>query len=524
MDMEDMLLDEVRRDVLERPKPTLDLDSLISFKRQVQDLTDQTNSELKRNVYQNYSLFIETSKEISTLKTEMRELNILLDKQHTSISKLIDQLNKTSIIPPSLDRPKIDSFRLELNDDTSEVEAEILPSWFTKSPEDFDVLIAQRNLKEAVELAQRVRAHLEQYPKCCEGNHADLKTKIDSRVQELINAICSELQPSTDRSIQRSPRSSVFSIQLLRELNLSAKAAKLYLDQRSSLLRFVLKQQKMESTTTFQFIKQMCSIFFHHIIETFNEFKQAFEIDKSIAKAMKDSEENLGIEATKDVSGHWLRPDLIRLIYLSRQPLTENDTVSDSYGESDHISSHILINNSEKMLEGPTSKDSKSNVFNDLATYSCFTYWAVQEFENFTVIFRNQVFDNLQISTSIVAESVYYFNNQCSKITSYCGINMSKLIQRQMETNIRKVIDQCERKLFDTISKLDNEENWQPQQFQNNGQMTRFFEEMNDVGLKTMPSYIFDDHKLRFTACKTSFARCYLITLNEMAKVSFIVS
>lgn len=450
-----MILDEVRRDVFERPKPTLDLDYLYSIKKQVQDLSDQTNSQLKKNVYQNYSIFIETSRQISTLKSEMKELNGLLDKQQTSINKFMDQLNKTSITPSSLDKPKMDTFRLELNDEANEVEAEILPSWFIKSPEDFDVLIAQRNLKEAVELAQMVKSHFDQYPKCCENaQHADLKIKIDSRMKELVNAICSELQPSTDRSVQGGPRSSVASIQLLRGLNLSAKAVKLYLDQRSSLLSFVLKRQKVESTSSSQFIKQMCSIFFHNIIETCNEFKHAFEIDKHV----EEGAEKLVLEKR----------------------------------------------------------------FGDLAIYSTFIYWSLQECENFILFFKENVFNNGQLSMSMISESVFYFTSQCSKLAKYCGINMSTIIERQLDSDINKVILDTENKLFETIKKLDNEEQWQPQQFQNSGQMTRFFEEMNDVDLKTMPSYIFDDHKLRFTACKTAFARYYLLTIKDLAKVSIL--
>lgn len=514
-----MVLDEVRRDVFERPKPTLDLDYLYSVKKQVQDLKDQTNSRLKKNVYQNYSLFIETSREISTLKTEMRQLNVLLDKQQTSIDKLIEQLNKTSIIPPNLDRPKLGSFRLELTDESSEVEAEMLPSWFTKSPEDFDVFIAQRNLKEAVELAQRVKSHVEQYPKCYENNQSDLKAKIDSRLQELVNAICSELQPSTDRSIKGGPRSSVSSIQLLRELNLSAKAVKLYLDQRSSLLRFVIKQQKIESTTTSQSIKQMCSIFFHSIIDTLNEFKQAFEIDKYIGKAVEESEECLGIKPAEN-RDQILLFDLVRPIYLSSHPPLDDSNV-ESPSEGDHITSHILINSSEKIVENSgIAKNHSRNMFYNLATYASFTYWTIQEFENFAIFFREQVFDNPQISTSIIADSVHYFSSQCSKVTGYCGMDISKFINRQLETKVKQMIKDYEHKLIETIKRLDGEEQWQPQQFQNNAQMTRFFEDMNDVDLKTMPSYIFDDHKLRFTACKTSFARYFLITLAEMAKVS----
>lgn len=519
--MEEIILDEVRNDVLERPKPSLDLDYLHAIKKQVQEFADQTNAQLKRNVYQNYSLFIESSREISTIKTEMRHLNTLLEQQQSSINKLMEQLNKSSLIHPNLDKLRSDPFRLELNDDKSEVEAEMLPAWFTKSPEDFDVLIAQRNLREAVDLAQKVRSHFEQYPKCCESNQLDLKAKIEIRMNELIAAICSELKPSTDRSVQGGPRSCIMSIQLLRDLNLCSKAVKLYLDQRSSLLSFVLWQQKAELATTLQYIKQICSIFFHSIIETCNEFKKAFDLDKHIEAALDECSVRFESKNNKDAgqADQLLLFDLVRPIYTSQG--SSDGRNSPTSALSGHDASNILVNQtSDKANEHSNSiLRPTRNAFNNLATYASLTYWTIEEFENFVQFFRSHVFDNTQLSSSIVAESVYIFRNQCSKLSICCNMDLSENVDTQLAVEIGQIIDNCERKLIDTIKKLDNEEQWEPKQFQNNAQLARFLDEMKDVELKTLASYVYDDYKLHFTSSKTSFARYYLITLGDLAKV-----
>lgn len=515
--MEDIILDEVHRDVFEQPKPSIDLDYLYSVKKHVQDIADETNSKLKKNVYQNYSLFIDSSREISTLKEEMRQLNVLLEQQQASMNKLQDQLNKAPIVQPTLERPRIDPFKLELDEETSEVEAEILPTWFTKSPEDFDVLIAQRNLREAVELAQRVKAHMEQYPKCCEGgNQAQLKSKVEARIKELVNAICSELQPSTDRSIQGGPRSSITSIQLLIELNLTARAVKLYLDQRSSVIRFVLSHQKLESATTIQFMKQICSIFFHNTVETCIEFKKAFDVDKHVKKALDEGANKLGVAV--NLQGRPLLFEVVGSIYKTIHPSPLN---SPGVTNGIDLTSHLLSHHSESVLS-PSNKNAASNdIFFNLSAYASLTYWTLQEFENFIILFKKHIFNcSPQLSTSIIAESIYNLRNQCSKLADHCEINTTRFIERQLEKEIRHLIEESGRKLLDTINKLDQEEQWLPQQFQNKAQLTRFFEEMNDVDLKTMPSYIFEDLKLRFTACKTSFARLYLITVSDLSKVS----
>lgn len=529
MDM-DLILDEVRRDVFDHPKPTIDLDYLYSVKKEIQKYADDTNSQLKKNVYQNYSLFIESSREIATLKEEMRQLNTLLEQQQTSMNQLLDQLNATPIIQPTTERSephhRNDIFgNLNSEETNDDDQSEMLPQWFVKSPEDFDVLIAQRNLKVAVELVKRIREHLVEYPKCCDSDHTDLQSKIDSRIQELIHVISSELQPVTDRSVQGGPRSSISSIQLLRELDLSSRAVKLYLDLRSSVLRFVLDQQKMETSTTLQFIKQICSIFFHNIIETCNEFKQAFELEKYVNKALDECDYladlggNFKFNQTRNKQSLF---ELVKPIYSSEHPEFESRITPHNGND---ISSQILSSHSVKVAEDTLMQSEASSgykTFYHLSTYASLTYWITLEFENFSLIFREHVFNNHQapLSLSMIAESVYYLKNQCSRMAVHCEIDMSQTLERELNNEIRHVIEDSGRKLIETIKKLDSEEKWQPQQFRNKAEKTRFLEGMDDVDLKTMPKYITDDFKLHFTVSKTAFARCYLITVNDLAKVS----
>ena len=525
MDM-DSILKEIRQDVFEHPKPTITLEYLYSVKNHIQRFADETNSQLKKNVYQNYSLFIDSSREIATLKDEMRQLNTLLEQQQTSMNKLLDHLNKSPIIQPTIERsePRGDIFgHLNSVESTEDEQAEMLPEWFTKCPEDFDVLIAQRNLKEAVELSKRVSEHFNQYPKCCDNNNADLKAKIESRSQELINVICSELQPATDRSIQGGPRSSISSIQLLRELNLSSRAVKLYLDLRSSILRFVLNQQKTESSTTLQFIKQICSIFFHNTIETCNEFKQAFEIDKYVNRSLDECDylDNQETKSNRRDQNNQLFFDLVRPIYQSEHPKSDKKFISSNGND---ISSQILSPHNVKAIdEALMMRSARDNqTFNYLSTYASLTYWVTLEFENFASLFREHVFNNHQLSLSMITESIYYLRLHCSRMAVYCEIDMSQFIERELNAETRQMIEDSGRKLIDAIKKFDAEEKWQPQQFQNKAEKTRFLEEMNDVDLTTMPNYITDGFKLPFTASKTAFARFFLITVNDLAKVSTV--
>ncbi|KAL1491069.1 hypothetical protein ABEB36_011722 [Hypothenemus hampei] len=60
------------------------------LKKKIQTLSDETNNNLKRNVYQNYVQFIEAAKEISHLEGEMYQLSHLLSEQRSLLTSLMN--------------------------------------------------------------------------------------------------------------------------------------------------------------------------------------------------------------------------------------------------------------------------------------------------------------------------------------------------------------------------------------------------------------------------------------------------
>lgn len=67
---------------------------LKQHKKRVQGVADQTAQKLKQNVYQNYALFIDTSKEISSLEAEMYQLSHLLH-EHEVLTHSLQALTVT---------------------------------------------------------------------------------------------------------------------------------------------------------------------------------------------------------------------------------------------------------------------------------------------------------------------------------------------------------------------------------------------------------------------------------------------
>ena len=56
----------------------------------IKTLSEDTHSQLKRNVYQNYNQFIETAKEISFLESEMYQLSHMITEQRNLLTSLME--------------------------------------------------------------------------------------------------------------------------------------------------------------------------------------------------------------------------------------------------------------------------------------------------------------------------------------------------------------------------------------------------------------------------------------------------
>ena len=69
-----------------------------------QTLSEDTHSQLKRNVYQNYGQFISTAKEISFLESEMYQLSHMITEQRN----ILQSMAETSVLGDKVKRSRID--------------------------------------------------------------------------------------------------------------------------------------------------------------------------------------------------------------------------------------------------------------------------------------------------------------------------------------------------------------------------------------------------------------------------------
>ena len=90
-------------------------EEVVARRKVIQSLSDDTNNQLKKNVYQNYNQFIETAKEISHLENDMYRLSHMITEQRKMLTGLLDTSLLGDAVPlshtalePALPEPQPD--------------------------------------------------------------------------------------------------------------------------------------------------------------------------------------------------------------------------------------------------------------------------------------------------------------------------------------------------------------------------------------------------------------------------------
>ncbi|ELU07335.1 hypothetical protein CAPTEDRAFT_141927 [Capitella teleta] len=154
------------------------------------------------------------------------------------------------------------------------LESELLHAdWLQEAPEDLDVAIAQRDFEGAVDLVERVNEHLDGCPK---GQAVrEYRARIELRIKQLTEVLKQELQVSPERSIRGGPRCARRAVTQLIRLGKSSQACDLFLKNRTAIIRYNIRQLKIEGNTSL-YVKRLCLVFFDNLLETGKEFMKAF--------------------------------------------------------------------------------------------------------------------------------------------------------------------------------------------------------------------------------------------------------
>ncbi|XP_059093169.1 exocyst complex component 8-like [Tigriopus californicus] len=145
-----------------------------------------------------------------------------------------------------------------------------LPEWMLELNDDLEVLVAQREFEQAVDLIFKARVYCNQ--------HSDLPmarvalAKLENRTKNLLEILENEL--TTEKSLQGGPRSARRAVKLLVKLGRSTQACELFLQHRSAVLKTTLSGITSNGAILPR-VQRLTRSFFANVLESSEEFHKA---------------------------------------------------------------------------------------------------------------------------------------------------------------------------------------------------------------------------------------------------------
>lgn len=203
-----------------------------------------------------------------------------LDKIDEMKKVVLNKVSQKKELPPESPNPFTEKTSHEPTNPFAESKQEeespdmLDVDWLKEVPDDLDVCIAQRDFDGAVDLIDKTQDYLDKCPKTLAIK--DYRSKLEMRLRQLCEVLTSELKVSAGTKLQGGPRAARRAVHHLIRLDKSSLACKLFLKQRSVILRHSLKQLKLDQGAAIPYIKRLCSIFFNNMQATIQEFSRAF--------------------------------------------------------------------------------------------------------------------------------------------------------------------------------------------------------------------------------------------------------
>ncbi|XP_068216023.1 exocyst complex component 8 [Palaemon carinicauda] len=302
------------------------------------------------------------------------------------------------------------------------------PEWVLELPEELDQAIAQRNFEDAVSLIDSGREYFDSAPKTPVYN--EMRRALEGRVRSLVDVLQGELQVTPEKSLQGGPRAARRATTLLVHLNKSSQACGLFLGHRGAILKAGLKRLRLEGKTVL-YVRQLCSIFFHNLLETGREFNKAFPANRSCTSA--------------------------------------------------------------------------------------FVVWAHGEVNNFASMFSRHVFTT-QSSLTTVAECISQADHHCQQLAEI-GLDLTFSLHTLLLRDVERWIRDGRDKMIEAVKLRGQEDTWKTLKYDSKDLLNKFIEDMNDIGIANVQSYVTDELCIGLTNNSIQFSRAFLGYLEDVLRL-----
>ncbi|GLH13582.1 Exocyst complex component 8 [Gryllus bimaculatus] len=144
---------------------------------------------------------------------------------------------------------------------------------------------------------------------------------------------------------------------------------------------------------------------------------------------------------------------------------------------------------------------------------SAFVGWAGSELTHLTSHLIKQVFMP-QSSISTLAECVTCVRDQCDQLCEL-GIDLRYQLDGQLRTPLIRALRDSREKLVDAVKLRGAEDKWHPLNLQNKAGLTKFIQEMSDIGIASIHTYVTGECWINLTSNTVAFCKLYLALVED---------
>ncbi|CAL1296570.1 unnamed protein product [Larinioides sclopetarius] len=165
---------------------------------------------------------------------------------------------------------------------------------------------------------------------------------------------------------------------------------------------------------------------------------------------------------------------------------------------------------------GDTGREFRKAFANN-ACASSYIIWAKLQLEQFVQIFSKHVFTP-QVSASTATECIACVRQQCDRLPEV-GVDLSFVLNELLASHVERLVTEMRDKLLEAIKLRANDDKWRPQNLQNSANSKKLLDDLREMGIDSAESYLYDECWLSLTTNTTAFAKMYLNFLEDLLKL-----
>ncbi|XP_068084288.1 exocyst complex component 8 [Anabrus simplex] len=149
---------------------------------------------------------------------------------------------------------------------------------------------------------------------------------------------------------------------------------------------------------------------------------------------------------------------------------------------------------------------------------SAFVVWAGAEMTHLTSHLIKQVFMP-QSSITTLAECVTCIRSQCDQLCEL-GVDLRYQLDGHLRTPLIRALRDSREKLVDAVKLRGAEDKWHPLNLQNKAGLTKFLQEMSDIGIASIHTYVTGDCWISLTGNTIAFSKLYLTLAEDCLRLA----